>query len=552
VMDKSAAIYSEPFSPSFSTAGVMLVAVYAALFFALFHDSYTLMLSWWMGGDYSYCAVIPLVAAYAAWAKRRELRAAASNPSWWGLGPVCASLLLYLAGELGGEYYTLYISSWLLFLGLLWLHVGREKMRTLLFSLLLLPAMFPFPTFLYRNISLELQLLSSRLGVALIGLAGIPVFREGNVIDLGDRKLEIVQACNGLRYLLPLMVLGIILAHFLRGSFVRKVFLFFTTIPLAIGMNALRIALMGMAGQQWSEGIAHDFSGWLVFMVSLSLIVGEMKLLEKIGVPVAGGKAPGAAGLGASEVPGPSRPATFGFRRKARGRSSGRYPGFFAAVFLLSATLAVSMGLDTRPHIPLSRPLKMIPWTLGRWRGAPVAMEPAVIDQLHPSDFTTRCYTCPGQQPVELFVAYYASQSKGKSCHSPASCIPGNGWVFEESGTQTLQTPGYGKGATRLSRAFIEKMGDKRLVYYWFPQRGRILTSLLQLKLYAFWDTIMENRSDGAMVRLITPVSASERVEHADKRLEEFTRLILPILDRFVPGRKIKSWKPAAQSEERR
>ncbi|MDR3553305.1 MAG: VPLPA-CTERM-specific exosortase XrtD [Syntrophobacteraceae bacterium] len=551
-MDKSAAIYREPFAPSFSTTDAIVVAVYAVMFFALFHDSYTLMLSWWMGGDYSYCAVIPLVAASAAWAGRRELRAAASNPSWWGLGPVCASVLLYFAGELGGEYYTLYISSWLLLLGLLWLHLGREKIRTLLFSLLLLPAMFPFPTFLYRNLSLELQLLSSRLGVALIGLAGIPVFREGNVIDLGDRKLEIVQACNGLRYLLPLMVLGIILAHFLRGSLVRKACLFFTTIPLAIAMNALRIALMGIAGQQWSEGIAHDFSGWLVFMASLSLIVGEMKLLEKMGVPVAGGKDPDAGGFEAPKVPEPSRYATFVFRRKARGRSCTTLLRFFAAALLLGATLTVSMGLDTRAHIPLSRPLGMFPWTIGQWRGTPVAMEPALIDQLHPSDFTRRCYTSPGKQPVELFVAYYASQSKGKSCHSPASCIPGNGWVFEESGTPTLQTPGYGKGATRLSRAFIEKMGDKRLVYYWFPQRGRILTSLLQLKLYAFWDTILEKRSDGAMVRLITPVSASERVEHADKRLEEFTRLILPILDRFVPGRKMKSWKPAAQSEQRR
>ena len=543
-MDKSAAIRTKPLNISFFAIDAMVIGVYCGLFFGLFHDSYSVMFSWWKGGDYSYCVAIPFIAAYAAWGKRRELAEVYPAPSWWGLAPVGGSLLLYFAGELGGEYYSLYISSWLLLVGVCWLHFGLEKIKTAGFSFFLLLTMFPFPVFLYRSISLELQLLSSRMGVALIRLAGVPVHREGNVIDLGVRKLEVVQACNGLRYLLPLMVLGFILAHFLRASFARKALLFLTTIPLAIGINALRIAVTAIAGRELTEGVAHTFSGWTVFMASMTVIFVEMRLLEKIRMPAVERPAPSGSrfsegegraqsGLAAKKLPKPAG------SEYSTGRSLGKQARFFAAALLIAAALVIAMGLGTREQVPIRQPLKIFPLKIGQWRGAPVAMDAGVMGELHASDGIVRCYARPGNEPIELFIAYYAAQSKGKSCHSPASCIPGNGWAFEESGTQTLKTPGYGKGATRVSRAFIEKMADKRLVYYWFPQRGRILTNLLQLKLYAFWDTLTEKRSDGAMARLITPVSASEKIEAADKRLQEFTRLILPILDRFVPGGKI-------------
>ncbi len=330
-MDKAAAIYAKPLTLPFLAAGSMLIGVYCALFVALYHDSYAAMLSWWKGGDYSYCVVIPFIAGYAAWEKRRELAEVRSKPSWWGLVPLGGAVLLYFAGELGGEFYSLYISSWLLLAGVFWVHFGGRKVRTAGFSFGLLPAMFPFPGFIYANVSLALQLLSSRLGVVLIRAASIPVHREGNVIDLGYRKLEVVQACSGLRYLLPLMVLGVILAHFLKGSFVRKAVLFLTTIPLAVGVNAFRIAVMAIAGPKLCEGFAHAFSGWSVFMASMAVILVEMKLLEKKGMVSV--KRPAASGGAGTKGVREAVLGSKGWLSQPRGGLSGRGAKACAAHF---------------------------------------------------------------------------------------------------------------------------------------------------------------------------------------------------------------------------
>ena len=135
----------------------------------------------------------------------------------------------------------------------------------------------------------------------------------------------------------------------------------------------------------------------------------------------------------------------------------------------------------------------------------------------------------------DSYVAYNQSQSKGASSHSPDSCLPGSGWVFERSGTVDLPV-GSGQGMPiRISRAFVEKNGARQLTYYWFPQRGRVLTNMFELKAYAFWDALTKRRTDGALVRLITPVYEGERPQDAEARLTGFARQIVPILDTFLP-----------------
>ena len=93
----------------------------------------------------------------------------------------------------------------------------------------------------------------------------------------------------------------------------------------------------------------------------------------------------------------------------------------------------------------------------------------------------------------------------------------------------------YKEGFMRVNRAFMQKTGYKQLSYYWFPQRGRILTNAYQLKIFAFWDALTKHRTDGALVRLITPVYESEELEDADARLQRFVSESNPILSEFLP-----------------
>jgi EpsI family protein len=163
-------------------------------------------------------------------------------------------------------------------------------------------------------------------------------------------------------------------------------------------------------------------------------------------------------------------------------------------------------------------------------------MEQKFIDALDFSDYAMMDYQDKNGRSVNFYVAYYESQRKGESIHSPETCLPGGGWIFNQSGSITLPFSVGGKNVMKVNRAFMQKSGSTQLVYFWFPQRGRILTNAYQLKIYAFWDALTRQRTDGALVRVLTPVYNLEEPEDAEKRLQEFVRQVSPVLLEFLPG----------------
>lgn len=501
----------------------ILIGVYLALLGVLYRESYSHMLNGWNSEEYTYCYVVPLVVAYLLWEKRAALRAQMSSPSWWGLLPLGLGAMLYLLGELGGEFYTLYLSSWWLVVGLLWLHLGWQKLRIMAFPLFFSIAMFPFPNIINNNLSLQLKLISSALGVKILQNLGMTAFREGNVIDLGFTRLQVVDACSGLRYLLPLLILGLLLAYYFRAPFWKRALLVLSTVPLTIVVNSLRIASVGMLyplfGPQVAEGFFHDFSGWLIFMISMVILLGEMWLLKRL-----------------PETAVEEWPSKSGGVTATDSVDSAPWIRWGVALLLLAGLVTVVRTVDFRERVPLAKPLLGFPQTIGEWQGSRSTMEPAALDSLKLSDYLLVDFRNSRAETVGLYVAYNESQRKGESSHSPASCLPGNGWVFEDSGLATLSIGPRGEQC-QVKRAFMQKSGEKLLVYYWFPQRGRILTNILELKLYAFWDALIRHRTDGALVRLITTVSAGEQPADAERRLINFARQAAPVLTTYLPGR---------------
>jgi exosortase len=154
------------------------------------------------------------------------------------------------------------------------------------FPVFLALAMVPPPNILYGNLTLRLKLVSSQIGVIMLQLCGLTAYREGNVIDLGFTRLQVVDACSGLRYFFPLIVLGILLAYYFKGAIWKKIFIVVSAIPISIVTNSIRIASVGILyqfmGSAAAEGFFHDFSGWFIFMISLGILLLEMALLKHI------------------------------------------------------------------------------------------------------------------------------------------------------------------------------------------------------------------------------------------------------------------------------
>lgn len=510
---------------------------YALLFFLMFQSALSMLYQWWGSKDYSYCFLILPIFAYMVWEKRQALRQVKATPSWIGLAPLMMGIFFFWVGELGGEYYTLYIASWLVVVGIFWIHLGWNKLKVIWFPIVFLLTMFPPPAFVYHNLSLRLKLISSKLGVKTLQLAGMTAYREGNVIDLGFTQLQVVDACNGLRYLFPLIVLAIVVAYFSKANWWQSSIAVVSAVPISILVNGLRIASVGLLypiwGPQVVEGFFHDFSGWAIFMISLGVLLAELWALRKLSF-YRQSKRPGAP----MHPPVPGGPHIAPATKPALttgALSFSQISMFVVAWILLASTVAVAHTVDFRKSVHIGKPFSQFPMRVGVWVGNVAFLEQNILDALDLSDYLLVNYKGPNNCDVNLYSAYYESQRKGESIHSPSSCLPGSGWEFHQSGKVNLQLNGRAGTEISVQRAFIQKGESRQLSYYWFPMRGRVLTNLWEIKLFNFWDALIRQRTDGALVRLTTPVYSGETVEKAEARLQVFADDIVPLLNEFLP-----------------
>ncbi len=159
------------------------------------------------------------------------------------------------------------------------------------------------------------------------------------------------------------------------------------------------------------------------------------------------------------------------------------------------------------------------------------------------TDYILSDYAKRDGRAVNLYVAYYATQRTGVSPHSPSVCLPGNGWqmaVFER--TNYNNNDGI---SLPLNRVVMTKGSDKELVYYWFEERGLKIANEYVSKLYLLRDAVFKNRTDGALVRLTTPILPGETEGDADQRLQQFTQILMPRLAGFLPAEDASNVKPA-------
>ncbi|HHI97485.1 MAG TPA: exosortase [Thermodesulfatator atlanticus] len=261
-----------------------LLVFFFALILLYFPVLKGLVYDWWHDPNYSHGFLLPLFSGYLIWVKKEELSALPFRGSWWGMLLVAAGLILLLLGWVAGEQFTQRFSFLVVLYGGLVFLLGWPVARKLFFPVWLLTLAIPIPYVIYNSLTFPLKLFASKVATSLLQLIGLSVYRDGNIIILPNMVLEVVDACSGIRSLISLLAISAILAYFTRSNLWKAV-LILASIPVAIGVNVLRVFITGVLsyhlGPKAAEGFFHTFSGFLVFGLSLFLIFVIHRMVAK-------------------------------------------------------------------------------------------------------------------------------------------------------------------------------------------------------------------------------------------------------------------------------
>ena len=475
---------------------------------------------WTTQEEYSHGFLIPVVTAWLLWIRRDALLASLGRPAWSGAILILLAIVMHVIGSLSAILIFSQLAFVTVLLGIILSIGGFSLLRAAFVPIIFLTFAIPLPSFIDASLSLQLQLVSSQLGVFFIRLFQIPVYLDGNTIDLGTFKIQVVDACSGLRYLFPLFSLSFLAAYMFHAPAWQRALVLFSSIPITIAMNGFRIGLVGVTVDRWgprmAEGALHFFEGWIIFGASAFLLTVEIYLLARLS---------GRRFFEAFRAPDETVQSD-----KARLEPADRMPLYVCLLLICATVLTTTLITNRSEAIPERSRFVTFPATLGEWQGRTSLLEPKVEHFLALDDYILSDYSKSDGKAVNLYVAYYASQRAGEMPHSPLLCIPADGWLitkFERTG-RDAEKP--------LNRAIIERNGSRQLVYYWYEERGRKIASEHWAKWYLLSDAIAKNRSDGALVRLITTILPNELERDADNRLQLFMNDLLPRLNGYLPG----------------
>lgn len=486
----------------------------------------------WMTAEYSHGPLIPLISLYLF---LRELRnAPAVDPAAPvrrapGIAVIAFALLFGILGNLVRipDIVTYAFIIWVG--GVVLVVMGWNRGRHHQLPVLHLIFMLPLPQFVFWKLTIFLQLISSHIGVWFVDLMGIPVFLEGNVIDLGVYKLQVAEACSGLRYLFPILSFSYLFGILYRGPFWHKAVLFLMAAPLTVLMNSFRIGMIAILVNSYgigqAEGFLHFFEGWVIFGACIGILFLMAIALQQL-------------------TPSPlTLSQTIDLDFQGFGGQARRLLGILPSRGLIVAAI-LSLGVGLAFSLAPAREIPQIqresfasfPRDIGPWSGTMQVLDSDIARVLAADDYVNGTFVAAGQSaPVNLFAAWYAKQTEGSGIHSPEVCLPVGGWEMFSLEERVVDFPDTVYGSFKVNRAVIQKGMSKQLVYYWFEQRGKRMTNDYLAKASVVWDSLTMGRSDGALIRVITPIIEGEGEAAAEARLQSFTKLALQRMPRFIP-----------------
>lgn len=261
----------------FALISITLLLLYYPTFHMFIYD-------WSNDDNYSHGFLVPVIVAYLVWTKKERLRALSPLPSLWGIPILLLGLSMYLVGTIGAEWFLKRASLIVVLGGVVLYLYGKAYFRLLLFPLLFLMFMVPLPAIVYSELAFKLQLFVSIVSTKLIALAGIPIFREGNILYVSSGPLAVEEACSGMRSIMALLALSALFAYLMYDSRLKQWILVVSALPIAVITNIIRVTTTGIVAHYWgkafAEGILHESFGWLVFVIAFVLLFLLGKLLD--------------------------------------------------------------------------------------------------------------------------------------------------------------------------------------------------------------------------------------------------------------------------------
>ena len=516
----------------FFTWGMFWFLVACAAGSVFFLDGLDALLRAWKLPEYSHGPLIPVLSLllFLRQLKEYPINADVKRTRWPGVVVLLLAVLCGALGKMANISEIVAYSTIIWVAGVLLVSFGWETGKHFWPPVLHLVYMLPLPGVIYYKLSTYLQFISSELGVWFLQLLSVPVFLDGNIIDLGVLKLHVAEACSGLRYLFPILSFSYIFAVLYKGPMWHKAVLLISAAPITVLMNAVRIAVAGVradrVGIEWLEGFTHFFEGWVIFIVCIVLLFLLARIMlffhpQKMGLVDA-----------------------LDLETDGLGTQAMRITHIKASGAMITAAMAMVLAAGAWQFMPdrgagvIERDgFAVFPRQLGEWqqRGVAEVLSADVARTLGADDYHSVSFVHPDQPvPVGFFTAWYEDQSRG-GVHSPEICLPSAGWEIawlervDISDKLGWETP------FMINEAIIQKGETRMMVFYWFDQKGRKVAWDFAAKFYLMVDGIATGRTDGALVRLTTLIAENETEADAEARLLDMLKSVEPNLARFIP-----------------
>lgn len=509
---------------------LLVASVAAGLFFI---DGLDALLTAWQLPEYSHGPLIPVLSALLFLRQLKEVPVdtGPKRHRWVGVTVILGAIAFGTLGKLANIDDIVAYATILWVGGILLVSFGWQTGKHFWPPVLHLVYMLPLPGVIYYKLTNSLQLISSEFGVYLLRLLSVPVFLEGNIIDLGVMKLHVADACSGLRYLFPILSFSYIFAVLYRGPTWHKAVLLISAAPITVLMNSVRIAIAGYIvnyyGSDWIDGFTHFFEGWVIFIACillLFLLAWILLFFRKDRVGLVDALDLETDGLGT---------------QAARLKYTQPSIAMIASAMIGLGALAAWQTVPDRGAIVVEREsFDRFPSRLGEWRqdGPPEYLSESVENTLGADDYhmVDVSHASMGAS-VNLFMAWYDDQSAG-GVHSPEICLPGAGWEIAWLERTDITAEMNSATPFNINRAVIQRGESRMLVYYWFEQKGRRIAWDFAAKFWLLADGVRTGRTDGALVRLTTPILLNETEADAEARLKSVLDEVMVPMPRFVPG----------------
>jgi len=517
----------------FILKGTVLIALWIISFYPVFP---LLIQNWLTDSNHSYCILVPFLAAYLIWAKRKELKNTKIQASVSGAFIFAFSMLFYLVSYIGGILFFMRLSMVLSLWGMVLLFWGKDVFKLVRFPMLFLLFLIPVPESVEMAITFPLQLFATRISSYILSILTIPVYREGNMLYFVNSQLEVAEACSGIRSITALLMLATIFVHLMESGILKKLIILISSVPIAMAANILRVTGTGILahfyGDQVARGFLHEFSGVVVFIIGLAAIYFEYYILgryfreNKINVQNMKDHVPQNMNIDHEE--GTAMPK-WSF-------------SLMAAFLIITAISSISIAYRGVPVITALN-LHNFPKNIEGYVGKDDYFPQGVYDALKEDETIYRHYVSGNGDKIDLYIGYYGTAKGGRTAHNPYGCLPGGGWGIINSNKVDLIPPNKPKGGSKVRiNHILARQGDGYVnMFHWYQTRGTIvINNGIQHNLNSFLGRILYNRNDGAFVQ-ISIFSNLEGIARAQQIGKVFALDVIRLLSQYWPTEGVPS-----------